>query len=58
MFFNRSFVFSLLSSASVYGQQPDIFRIASEIRLSPNAQDYTKIDCVATIEQWFAPKTL
>jgi hypothetical protein len=37
---------------------PDIFRIASEIRLSPNAQDDTKIDCLATIEQWFIPKSL
>lgn len=34
---------------------PDKFRIASQIRLSPNTQDDTKIDCTATIEQWFIP---
>ncbi len=34
---------------------PDKFRIASQIRLSPNTQDDTKIDCTATIEQWFVP---
>jgi hypothetical protein len=35
---------------------PDQFRIASEIRLTPNQQDDTKIDCTATIEQWFVPQ--
>lgn len=35
---------------------PDQFRIASQIRLTPN-QDDTKIDCLATFEQWFIPKT-
>ncbi len=34
---------------------PDQFRISSQIRLSPNQQDDTKIDCTATIEQWFVP---
>lgn len=34
---------------------PDQFRIASQIRLSPNTQDDTKIDCTATVEQWFVP---
>jgi hypothetical protein len=34
---------------------PDQFRIASRIRLSPNTQDDTKIDCTATVEQWFRP---
>lgn len=34
---------------------PDQFRIASNIKLSPNKEDDTKIDCVATIEQWFLP---
>jgi hypothetical protein len=34
---------------------PDQFRIASRIRLSPNSQDDTKIDCTATVEQWFLP---
>ena len=34
---------------------PDSLRIASQIRISPNAQDDTKIDCTATIEQWFVP---
>jgi hypothetical protein len=37
---------------------PDLFRLASQIRLSPNQQDDTKIDCLATIEQWFIPKSL
>jgi hypothetical protein len=36
---------------------PDQFRIASQIRLSPNTQDDTKIDCTATIEQWFVPSS-
>ena len=36
---------------------PDQFRIATQIRLTPNQQDDTKIDCTATIEQWFVPKT-
>lgn len=36
---------------------PDHFRVASQIRLSPNQQDDTKIDCTATIEQWFIAKT-
>ena len=34
---------------------PEQFRIASQIRLSPNTQDDTKIDCTATIDQWFVP---
>ena len=34
---------------------PDQLRIASSIRFSPNTQDDTKIDCTATIEQWFVP---
>ena len=34
---------------------PDQFRIASRVRLSPNSQDDTKIDCTATVEQWFVP---
>lgn len=34
---------------------PDQFRIASSIRISPNKEDDTKIDCTATIEQWFVP---
>ena len=33
---------------------PDQLRIASQIRLSPNTDD-TKIDCTATVEQWFVP---
>lgn len=36
---------------------PTLLRAASQIRLSPNAQDDTKIDCTATIEQWFVPPT-
>lgn len=34
---------------------PDQLRCASQIRLSPNPQDDTLIDCSATIEQWFVP---
>jgi hypothetical protein len=34
---------------------PEKFRVATQIRLSPNAQDDTKIDCAATVEQWFVP---
>lgn len=34
---------------------PEQFRSATAIRLSPNTQDDTKIDCTATIEQWFVP---
>ena len=34
---------------------PEQFRIASSIRISPNQQDDTKIDCTATVEQWFLP---
>lgn len=36
---------------------PDEFRISSQIRLTPDTTDDTKIDCTATIEQWFIPKT-
>ncbi len=36
---------------------PDQLRISTQIRLTPNQQDDTKIDCTATIEQWFVPKT-
>lgn len=36
---------------------PDQFRVATQIRLSPNTQDDTKIDCTATVEQWFVPPT-
>ncbi len=36
---------------------PDQFRSATQIRLSPNAQDDTQIDCTATVEQWFVPAT-
>jgi hypothetical protein len=34
---------------------PEQMRIATRIRLLPNTQDDTKIDCAATIEQWFTP---
>ncbi len=34
---------------------PEKLRIATQIRLSPNQQDDTKIDCTATVEQWFVP---
>ena len=36
---------------------PDQFRIASRILLSPDTKDDTKIDCTATIQQWFVPLT-
>lgn len=36
---------------------PDQLRITTQIRLTPNQQDDTKIDCTATVEQWFIPKT-
>jgi hypothetical protein len=34
---------------------PAEFRIATQIRLNPNKEDDTQIDCVAVIEQWFVP---
>lgn len=34
---------------------PDQLRIATNIKLSPNKEDDTKIECTATIEQWFVP---
>lgn len=34
---------------------PSEFRSASKIRIKPNDQDDTKIDCTATVEQWFIP---
>lgn len=36
---------------------PEKLRRATRLVLSPNAQDDTKIDCKATIEQWFVPAT-
>ena len=36
---------------------PDQLRVASVIRLTPNSQDDTKIDCVATVAQAFIPAT-
>jgi hypothetical protein len=34
---------------------PEQLRAATVIRLSPNTQDDTLIDCTATLEQWFVP---
>jgi hypothetical protein len=34
---------------------PEQLRIASSLRVSPNTQDDTQIDCKAIIEQWFVP---
>jgi hypothetical protein len=34
---------------------PEQFRTATSIRISPNKEDDTQIDCTATIEQWFVP---
>lgn len=36
---------------------PNLFRAVTQILLSPNKQDDTKIDCTATVEQWFIPPT-
>lgn len=36
---------------------PEQFRSVTQILLAPNKQDDTKIDCTATIEQWFVPAT-
>lgn len=36
---------------------PSSFRTALQIRISPNGQDDTLIDCSATIAQWFPPTT-
>jgi hypothetical protein len=37
---------------------PDQLRIASQIRLVPNNPDDTKLDCTATVAQWFVPLAL
>jgi hypothetical protein len=37
---------------------PDQLRIASQIHMFPNKPDDTKIDCIATVEQWFVPPAL
>jgi hypothetical protein len=37
---------------------PDQLRIASQIRMTPNNPDDTKIDCIATVDQWFVPPAL
>ncbi len=34
---------------------PEQLRIASSIKISPNAKDDTKIDCTVTFEQYFVP---
>jgi hypothetical protein len=36
-------------------QQPEQFRSVVKLRLSPQREDDTKIDCVATISQWYVP---
>ncbi|MES2982548.1 MAG: hypothetical protein V4727_09565 [Verrucomicrobiota bacterium] len=36
--------------------EPTAFRTAIQIRLSPNTQDETLIDCSAVIAQWFSPE--
>lgn len=36
---------------------PAKLRIATQLRLTPEAKDDTLIDCTATIEQWFVPST-
>jgi len=34
---------------------PENLRCVTYVRLSPNKEDDTKIDCTATVEQWFVP---
>lgn len=34
---------------------PAELRVATQIRLAPNKEDDTQIDCTAVIEQWFVP---
>ena len=34
---------------------PDQLRIATQLKLTPEKEDDTKIDCIAVIEQWFVP---
>lgn len=34
---------------------PDVFRTTYQIRMSPNTQNDTLIDCSATLSQWFPP---
>jgi hypothetical protein len=34
---------------------PDQFGIGSQIFLTPNPSDDTKIDCATTFDQWFVP---
>jgi hypothetical protein len=34
---------------------PEQFRAATSIRLAPDREDDTKIDCTTVIEQWFVP---
>jgi hypothetical protein len=34
---------------------PSEFRAVTLIRLSPDREDDTKIECTAVIEQWFVP---
>lgn len=36
---------------------PAAFRTAYQIRLTPNTQDDTLVDCSATLSQWFPPAT-
>ena len=37
---------------------PRDFRAITALRLSPNREDDTQIDAVATIEEWFVPSTV
>ena len=34
---------------------PSQLRIATQIRLNPNKEEDTQIDCTAVVEQWFVP---
>lgn len=37
---------------------PTKFRVASNVRWSPNTQNDTQLDCSVTVEQWFVPPAL
>lgn len=37
--------------------EPTKLRAVTFLRLSPNKEDDTKIDCTAVVEQWFVPAT-
>lgn len=36
---------------------PNDFRVVHSLKLNPNREDDTQIDCVVTFEQWYIPQT-